>query len=131
MKAIQKRIKELDVLIKDIEIYRKTKPVVDKGSKVILKEKYRREHESEFILFKAAEQSLKPYIKDGKPPFIKPLRAEINQLISEKNTLYDEYEILKKDFGDVQKMKQNVDMILGKDDLFEREKSRKRDDGLE
>jgi hypothetical protein len=89
IKAIEKRIKELDVRIKDIEIYRKTKPIVDKGSKVVFKEKYRREHESEFILFTAAEQSLKPHLKDGKPPMIKPLRAEINQLIAERKSLFD------------------------------------------
>jgi len=131
IKAIEKRIKEIDVLIKDIDIYRKTKPVVDKGSKVVFKDKYRREHESEFILFGAAEQSLKPHIKSGKPPLIKPLREEITQLLAEKNALYSEYNGCKKDFDEIQSLKQNVDMILGKDGSLDREKSRKRDDGLE
>ena len=131
IKAIEKRIKELNVLIKDIEVYRKTKPIVDRADKVVFKEKYRKEHESEFILFKAAAQSLKPHLKDGKTPLIKPVRTEINQLISEKNSLYGEYDSLKKEFADIQKMKQNVDMILGKDNSPDRENVRRRDNGLE
>ncbi len=131
IKAIEKRIKELDILIKDIKIYRKTKPVVDRVEKIVFKEKYRKEHESEFILFKAAAQSLKPHLKDGKPPLIKPVRTEINQLISEKNSLYSEYDLLKKEFAEVQKIKRNVDMILGKDHSPKRENIRRRDDGLE
>jgi len=131
IKAIEKRIKEIDVLIKDIEVYRKTKPVVDKGDKVVFKEKYRKEHESEYILFKAAEKSLKPHIKDGKPPLIKPLREEINRLYAEKNSLYKEYETCKSDFADVQAMKRNVDLILSKDGSIDRENTRKRSGELE
>ena len=131
IKAVEKRIKELDVLIKNIEIYRKTKPVVDKLNSVVFKEKYRREHESEFILFTAAEQSLKPHFKDGKPPLIKPLRTEINKLYAEKNSLYGEYDLLKKDFSKLSKIKQNVDVILGKSGSLERENLRKRSNELE
>jgi len=130
IKAIEKRIKELDVLIKDIEVYQ-TKPIVDKLNTVVFKEKYRKENESDFILFKAAERSLKPHIKDGKPPLIKPLRAEINKLYAEKNSLYSEYDLLKKDFSELSKIKQNVNIILGKADSLERESLRKRSSELE
>jgi len=131
IKAIEKRIKELDVLIKDVEIYRRTKPVVDKGAKVVFKDKYRREHESEFILFKAAEKSLKPFMKDGKPPFIKTLRTEINQLYEEKNSLKANFEQSKTEFAELQKVKDNVDTILGKNGSLDRENSRKRSEDLE
>ena len=74
---------------------------------------------------------MKPHLKNGKPPLIKPLRTQINQLIAEKNALYKEFNILKKDFSDIDKMKRNVDLILDKDSSLEREKYRKRDYGLE
>jgi chaperonin cofactor prefoldin len=131
IKAVEKRIKEIDILIKDIEVYRKTKPIVDKLDKVVFKEKYRKEHESEFILFKAAEKALKPLMKDGNAPLIKPLRAEINQLIAEKNALYNEYNSTKNEFSELSKLKQNVDMILGKDNSRDRENLRKRSEDLE
>ena len=63
-------------IIHDIEVYRQTKPIVAKLETVMFKERYKREHESELILFKAAEKSLQPYMKDGKTPLIKELRAE-------------------------------------------------------
>ncbi len=58
-KANEKRIKVLEEQIKDIEVYRKTKPVVEGVPKHFGKEKYRHEHEAEFILYAAAERSIK------------------------------------------------------------------------
>jgi hypothetical protein len=80
LKPIESRIKEIDCIIHDIEVYRQTKPVADKLETVTFKERYKREHESDLILFKAAEKSLRPYLKDGKLPLIKELRAEHQSL---------------------------------------------------
>lgn len=131
IKGVEKCIKELDVLIKDIAVYRQNKPVIDRLDKVVFKDKYRREHETEFILFNAAEQSLKIHFKGGKLPATPTLRAELNQLYSEKNTLYHEFEICKGEFKTIQTIKQNADMILRRKSDLDKEKSRKWDGRIE
>jgi hypothetical protein len=141
IKEVERRIKEINEQIRDIDAYRKNKPVVEKLDGTLFKEKYKREHESEFILFNAAKQAVKNHFPDGKLPLIKTLRAEANDLYSEKNKLYEEYYSVKDEFKTLSTMKRNVDSILGQSPDYdkgreEREKQEKRDkekgnDGLE
>ena len=93
--------------------YRKHKPVADKLEAVVFKEKFRREHESELIIFTAAE----------KYPLIKELRAEQKKLYAEKDRLYSSYNAAKTEIKELDTVMKNVDMILGKD----KEKDRQRD----
>lgn len=131
LKPIESRIKEIDCIIHDIEVYRKTKPVADKLETVAFKERYKREHESELILFKAAEKSLRPYLKDGKLPLIKELRAEQQSLYAEKDKLYQQYGTAKSEQKELDVIMKNVDMILGRDNEQEREAQKKRSGELE
>jgi len=112
IKEVESRIKILKVQIEDLETYRKNKSVVEKLDSVVFKEKYKREHESEFILFNAAKKSCKAHFPSGKYPLIKTLRAELNELYSEKEKLYPEYYSAKDEFKNISTMKQNVDLIL-------------------
>lgn len=100
--------------IKNIDNYRKHKPVADKLESVVFKEKFRREHEGELIIFTAAEKYLKKRFGGEKAPLIKELLAEQKKLYAEKNRLYSSYNSAKSEIKELDTVMKNVDMILGK-----------------
>lgn len=131
IKEIEKRLKSIDESIHNIDNYRKTKPIADKLQTVVFKERYRKEHESELIVFSAAEKYIKKHFKDGKAPLIKELRAEQKKLLAEKDKLYKEYYSSKNDLSEIETIKKNVDTILGKDRTQEQSRNKKRSGELE
>ena len=119
--------------ISNIDKYRKNKPVADKLNSVIFKEKYKREHESELIIFTAAEEYLAKCFK-GKLPLIKELRAEQKKLNDEKNKLYGKYYSAKAELAEVDKVAKNVRDIMGlgkEKTVQERDVQRKKNNELE
>jgi len=130
IKDIERRIKKLEEDIQNIDNYRKTKAVVDKLSEVKDKEKFKREHESEFIVFEAAKRYILKNFPSGKLPLLKELRAEQRKLGAEKDRLYEKYCDERTELFEIQNIKKNVDMILGKED-GQREQKRKGPDALE
>ena len=52
-------IQTIEEDIHNIDNYRKTKPIADKLETVVFKERYRKEHEADLIIFSAAEKYLK------------------------------------------------------------------------
>ena len=131
LKTAEKRIKVLEEQIRDIDVYRKTKPVVEGVPKHFGKDKYRNEHEAEFILHAAAERSLKKQFSGGKIPLIKELRAEQKQLRTEVDKLYTEIRSEKPQLDDLRKMRNNIDLFLNSGKQHERSRNRKRSDELE
>ena len=124
MKSIEKHIKEIEEQIHDIDVYRKNKPVADKLQSVVFKEKFKREHESELILFKAAEKAVEKHFGGEKTPLIKELRAEQKQLLSEKEKLYSETNSAKSELDDLLTVQRNIDKFLGIE--HEQEKAQKK-----
>ena len=110
--------------------YRKTKAVVNKMSEVRDKDKYKREHDAEFIVFEAARRYLHKNCPDGKLPLLKEMRAEQRKLKAEKEKLYGKYCDERSELTEMQKIKKNVDMILGTE-YGQHERKRKRPDELE
>lgn len=131
IKEIEKRLKTIEEDIHNIDNYRKTKPIADKLETVVFKERYRKEHEADLIIFTAAEKYLKKRFNGGKAPLIKELRAEQKALQAEKDKLYESYYSDKSEFSELQTMKKNIDMILGRDTSREQERSKKRSGELE
>lgn len=131
IKDIEKRLKSIEESIQNIDNYRKTKPIADKLQTVVFKERYRKEHESELIIFSAAEKYIQKNFKDGKTPLIKELRAEQRKLTAEKDKLYKEYYSAKSEMSELQTIKKNVDTILGKDREQEQSRAKKRSGELE
>lgn len=123
---IEKRLKIIEEDIPNIDNYRKTKPIVDKLETVVFKERYRKEYEADLIIFTAAEKYLKKRFNGGKAPLIKELRAEQKALKIEKDKLYESYYSDKSELSELQTMKKNIDMILGRDTSQEQERSKKR-----
>ena len=132
IKEIEKRLKVIAEDIKNIDNYRKNKPVADKLDSVVFKEKYKREHESELIIFTAAEKYVRKKFK-GKLPLIKELRAEQKKLNAEKDRLYGEYYSAKEQLAELDKVAKNVDFIFGldKEKNQEREVRRAKNNELE
>ena len=115
IKEIEQRLKVIAEDIKNIDNYRKHKPVADKLESVVFKEKFSREHESELIIFTAAEKYLKKRFGGKKAPLIKELRAGQKKLYAEKDRLYSSYNSAKTEIKELDMVMKNVDMILGKD----------------
>ncbi|MBR3596673.1 MAG: relaxase/mobilization nuclease domain-containing protein [Clostridia bacterium] len=115
IKEVERRLNVIAEDIKNIDNYRKHKPIADKLETVVFKEKYKREHESELIIFTAAEKYLKKRFDDDKAPLIKELRAEQKKLYAEKDRLYNSYNAAKSEIKEIDTVMKNVDMILGKD----------------
>ena len=57
LKAVDRRLTDMPVLIKNISTYRQTRPVALEYRKAKDKATYRREHESQLILYEAAAKA--------------------------------------------------------------------------
>ncbi len=114
LKAVESTLREKKDLQKQLLAYIKTKPARD-GLKAQKTEKarknYREQHESEFMIAEAATR----YFKSkgiSKLPASKTLQAEIEQLMREKNSLYNEYREKRERKKELQTVKSNIEQIL-------------------
>ncbi|WP_122788761.1 relaxase/mobilization nuclease domain-containing protein [Intestinibacillus sp. Marseille-P6563] len=111
LKELESKITANKELLRQISVYRKTKPV-HVGLKTAKKpEQYREYHRSDLTLYEAAvryfrERGLK------KLPAVSKLQAENEALISEKNGLYTEYREQKARAAELQKVKSNLAAML-------------------
>ena len=111
LKAVERRLSDMAVLIKNLTTYKQLRPVVLEYRKAKDKAAFRREHESQLILYEAAAKA----IKDAgmtKLPNLAALKAEYRKLDEEKERLYQKYGEVKKELADYGIIKQNVDSIL-------------------
>ena len=114
LKTVESTLHEKKDLQKQLLAYIKTKPARD-GLKAQKTEKarknYREQHESEFMIAEAATR----YFKSkgiSKLPASKTLQAEIEQLMREKNSLYNEYREKRERKKELQTVKSNIEQIL-------------------
>ena len=114
LKAVESTLHEKKDLQKQLLAYIKTKPTRD-GLKAQKTEKarknYREQHESDFMIAEAATRYFKA---QGifKLPASKTLQAEIEQLMREKNSLYNEYREKREKTKELQTVKGNIEQIL-------------------
>ena len=115
LKQAEKKLFDMAVMIKHLSTYQKTKNVYRGYIKAKDKEAYRKKHESNLILYEAAAKALK---KAGitKLPDLSALQKEYTSLQKKKETLYSEYGKLKKKVKEYQRIKQNVDRIIQRED---------------
>ena len=114
LKAVESTLREKKDLQKQLLAYIKTKPTRD-GLKAQKTEKarraYREQHESDFIIAEAATRYFKAQ-GISKLPASKALQAEIEQLMREKNALYNEYREKRERTKELQTVKSNIEQIL-------------------
>ena len=114
LKQVEKTLNGKKELQRQVLAYSKTRPVRDglkqqKNAKA--KAAYRQKHESDFIIADAAAR----YFKENgisKLPGYKALQAEIESLIKEKNSGYNDYRAKREEYRRLQTVKGNIDQIL-------------------
>ena len=122
LKALETKLQGKKELQQQVLAYAKTKPARD-GLKAQKSEKaraaYRQANESDFIIADAAARYFKAHGITNLPAR-KALQAEIEQLISEKDGLYNTYHEQKQRFKELQTVKRNIDQILRRDEPHRR-----------
>ena len=122
LKALETKLQGKKKLQRQVLAYAKTKPARD-GLRAQKSEKaraaYRQAHESDFIIADAAARYFKAH-GITKLPARKALQAEIEQLISEKDGLYNTYHEQKQRFKELQTVKRNIDQILRREEPHRR-----------
>ena len=114
LKAAEKRLADMAVLIKNVTTYQKTKPAYDAYRKAKNKGRYRADHEQAIILHEASTKALQTAgIK--KLPNLTALQAEYEQIQAQKEALYADYGKLKKKIKEYDVLKRNIDSILRQD----------------
>ena len=122
LKALETKLQGKKKLQRQVLAYAQTKAARD-GLRAQKSEKaraaYRQAHESDFIIADAAARYFKAH-GITKLPARKALQAEIEQLISEKDGLYNTYHEQKQRFKELQTVKRNIDQILRREELHRR-----------
>ena len=116
------------LLGKQIDTYRKLKPVYDRYKASKDKEKFLRGFESEIILFEAAAREIK---KAGltKLPSSDKVKAELEGLSARKAALQTELRKIQREEKEYDTLRQNVDALLERPK--EQEQQRQRSNDLE
>ena len=122
LKALETKLQGKKELQRQVLAYAKTKPARDglkaqKSPKA--REAYRQAHESDFIIADAAARYFREH-GITKLPTRKALQDEIEQLVSEKDGLYNGYREQKRRFAELQTVKRNIDQILRREEPHRR-----------
>ena len=122
LKTLETKLQGKKELQRQVLAYAKTKPTRE-GLRAQKSEKaraaYRQANESDFIIAEAAARYFKAH-GITKLPARKALQAEIEQLISEKDGLYNTYHEQKQQFKELQTVKRNIDQILRREEPHRR-----------
>lgn len=122
LKTLETKLQGKNELQRQVLAYAKTKPARD-GLKAQKSPKaraaYRQAHESDFIIADAAARYFREH-GITRLPARKALQDEIEQLISEKDGLYNTYHEQKQRFKELQTVKRNIDQILRREEPHRR-----------
>ena len=116
LKAVEGRLREIQPLIKNLDNYRKLKPVWEEYSRIKNKPAFREKHQAELMIFEAARKALREHYGERKWDSLKDLQAERDRLTAEQDRLYAERERIKKQLKEMETVKGNVDRILGNEE---------------
>ena len=113
LRDTEQQITDLALLGKQIDTYRKLKPIYDRYKMSKDKEKFLRGFESEIILFEAAAREIK---KAGlaRLPSSEKLKAELDGLAAHKTALQAELRKIRQEEKEYDTIHQNVDALLKK-----------------
>ena len=115
LRDVEQQLTDLALLGKQIDSYRKLKPVYDRYKASKDKEKFLRGFESEIILFEAAASEIK---KAGlaRLPSSEKLKAELDGLAAHKTALQAELRKIRREEKEYDTIHQNVDALLKKEE---------------
>ena len=118
LRDIEQQITELALRGKQIDAYRKLKPVYDRYKASKDKEKFLRGFESEIILFEAAARDIK---KAGltRLPSAEKLKAELGGLSARKTALQAELRKVQREEKEYDKLRQNINILFNENRICE------------
>ncbi len=126
MKTVEATIAEKKELRNHVLNYHKTRYLIEeikacKNDKA--RQKYRDEHDSDFIILNAAKRY---FDSKGlkKLPSYKALQTEVEQLIKEKNELYNQYQTAKEEAQRLDTIRHNLEQTLGRKIEHKKEQER-------
>ena len=111
LRDTEQRITNLALIGRQIDTYRKLKPIYDRYKASKDKEKFLRGFESEIILFETAAREIK---KAGltKLPSAGKLKAELNELTARKTALQAELRKIQREEKEFNLIQKNIGIIL-------------------
>ena len=122
LKAAERRLAEMAVLIKDVTTCKELHPLLQEYQRAADKKQFRRKHEGTLILYEAAAKALK---EQGfqKLPDLYALKNEYKQLAEQKDQMQRQYNDAKRQMQEYGIIKQNVDGVLFQNHRQERDKT--------
>ena len=111
LRDTEQQITNLSLLGKQIDTYRKLKPVYDRYKASKDKEKFLRGFESEIILFEAAAREIKK-TRLIKLPSVEKLNAELDGLVARKAALQAELRKIQREEKEFNLIQKNIGIIL-------------------
>ena len=126
LKAVERKLSDMAVLIKNVSTYQKTKSGYDTYRRAGSKEPRTAKQDQIVILHEAATRALKA-AGITKLANVAALQAEYETLQAQKEALYADYGKLKKQVKEYDVIRQNIDSILRQPREPEREKRKERE----
>ena len=111
LKDAERRLGDMALLIKNLSAYKQLRPVALELRNAKDKAAFRRQHESQLILYEAAAKALKE-AGVTKLPNLYALKTEYKKLDAERERLSAQYSEAKQKLKEYGIVKQNVDSIL-------------------
>ncbi|MCL2285418.1 MAG: MobA/MobL family protein, partial [Firmicutes bacterium] len=126
-KAIEDRLKKLNPLIKQADLYLQHREINNlyKQQKPKHKDRFYETHRTELTLYEAAERFLKANL-DGKTLNTKAWKKEAAELTAEKDKLYHEYKGLKEGVRQIGVVRRSVEHILDNAEKMEQPQQQRR-----
>ena len=110
--ATEKRLKTVNLLIRNSGQYLANKKVYSAYLKSKNKKQFRQEHEPEILLYEAARKALNELSGGDKIPSLKQLRAEKEMLTERKNAEYEAFSFVRAKHRELQTVQSNITEIL-------------------
>ena len=114
LKDVEKLISDKNVLSKHIKTYQALRPVYAEYRKAKNKSEFENKHRRELTLFNVSHRYLSDVQAGGKLPALDRVNTELAELTDRKNALYEKYKKDKKALAEIDIIKTNVDVILGR-----------------
>ena len=115
IKSIEARIAELKELQTQVRAYARTQETREQYAKLRTdkqRQRFREEHQSDFILMNAARKYFQEHGYDPIPK-AKEIKAELDRLYAEKNAKYEEYKERREAYQKLSRLRQNIRQVMG------------------
>ncbi|MGN0107247.1 MAG: relaxase/mobilization nuclease domain-containing protein [Hominilimicola sp.] len=125
LKTVEKQLSDVSVLRKHLRTYQTLRPVYVEYKKAKNKPEFEKQHRRELTLYNASHKYLSDIQNGGELPSLGKVNTDFTELSDRKRSLYEKYKKEKKTLSEMDIIKSNVDMIVGKTQYIGRDKETK------